>query len=199
MPRTKVVADTAELALDVAERLVQTGGFNGFSYADVATNLGITKAALHYHYPTKSQLGMALIERYTHRFMTALAAIDAATELCPAKLEAYIDVYRQVLVGHRMCLCGMLAAEQATLPAAMRSAVTAFFDQNETWLAAALDAGRSASMFRFDEAADDAARAFISTLEGGMLLSRLHDDPTIFNATSERLLNGFLEVGPAER
>lgn len=192
MPGSTAAPDTAELALDVAERLVQTGGFNGFSYADVAEKLEVTKAALHYHYPTKAHLGVALIERYTHRFMTALARIDATAELGPSTLEAYVDVYRQVLVRHRMCLCGMLAAESATLPEAMRLSVTAFFERNETWLAAALDAGRHAGVFRFEEAAADAARAFVGTLEGGMLMSRLHDDPTIFDATTDRLLAGFL-------
>ena len=50
-------ADTATQILDVAERLVQVRGFNGFSYADVATELTINKAALHYHFPVKQNWG----------------------------------------------------------------------------------------------------------------------------------------------
>src|SRR5207302_10075529 len=69
--------DTATQILDVAERLVQERGFNGFSYADVARELGISKAALHYHYPGKAELGEALIERYAARFTDALVAVDA--------------------------------------------------------------------------------------------------------------------------
>jgi TetR/AcrR family transcriptional regulator, transcriptional repressor for nem operon len=62
--------------LDVAERLVQTRGFNSFSYADIATELRITTASLHYHFPSKAELGSALITRYEGRFAEALGQID---------------------------------------------------------------------------------------------------------------------------
>ena len=57
--------DTADQILDVAEHLVEVRGFNAFSYADVGTELGLTNAALHYHFSTKADLGEALISRYT--------------------------------------------------------------------------------------------------------------------------------------
>src|SRR5829696_2811940 len=68
---------TASRILDEAERLAQTRGYNGFSYADVATVVGTTKAALHYHFPSKAELGRALVDRYTERFLAALDAIEA--------------------------------------------------------------------------------------------------------------------------
>jgi TetR/AcrR family transcriptional repressor of nem operon len=126
--------DTASQILDVAERLVQTRGFNGFSYADVALELKITKAALHYHYPGKAELGEALIARYAGRFAEALAAVDSGVAAAPAKLDAYASLYLDVFRSRRMCLCGMLAAEYQTLPKPMRDAVIGFFDENETWL-----------------------------------------------------------------
>ena len=67
---------TATRILDVAERLAQVRGFNGFSYADIAAEVGITKAALHYHFASKADLGKALISRYAARFGEALAAIE---------------------------------------------------------------------------------------------------------------------------
>ena len=69
---------TATRILDVAEGLAQTRGFNGFSYADIAAEIGITKASLHYHFPSKADLGRALVRRYTERFMDALDAIEAS-------------------------------------------------------------------------------------------------------------------------
>ena len=89
--------DTATRILDIAERLVQTRGFNGFSYADIAGDLGITKAALHYHFAGKAELGGALIERYTTRFGERLAEIDASGADAPAKLAEYADIYASVL------------------------------------------------------------------------------------------------------
>src|SRR6184192_136880 len=116
-------ADTASWILDVAERLVQTRGFNGFSYADVAAELGISKASLHYHFPGKAELGEALIRRYAARFADALETIDRGGADAPTKLEAYASIYAGVLRDQRMCLCGMLAAEYDTLPKPMRDAI----------------------------------------------------------------------------
>ena len=73
--------DTAQAILDAGERLVQTLGYNGFSYADIAAELGVTKASLHYHYASKAELGRVLIERYHAAFMTALATIDLVRSL----------------------------------------------------------------------------------------------------------------------
>ena len=111
-------AGTAERALDVAERLVQTRGFNGFSYAHVAADLGVTKASLHYHFPGKAALGEALIRRYSSRFTSALARIDVERRTALERLEAYVDLYADVLSGQRMCMCGMLAAGRVSYSAA---------------------------------------------------------------------------------
>src|ERR1700729_1705597 len=89
-------AGTASRILDVAERLVQVRGFNGFSYADIAEELAITKASLHHHFPSKAGLGEALIVRYTERFTDALDAIDAEAQAAPAKLDAYAGLYVDV-------------------------------------------------------------------------------------------------------
>src|SRR5580658_4119474 len=70
-------ADTAQRILDIAERLMQVRGYNGFSYADIAAAMGLTKASLHYHFPSKAELGRRLMERYTENFLAALAKIDA--------------------------------------------------------------------------------------------------------------------------
>src|SRR5665811_420547 len=76
-PHAEAPANTRSRILDTSERLVQVRGFNGFSYADVAAELSLTKASLHYHFPSKAELGEALITRYAERFAQALATIDA--------------------------------------------------------------------------------------------------------------------------
>src|SRR5580700_2765675 len=84
------VTAAATAILDASEQLAQTRGYNGFSYADVAAQLGVTKASLHYHFPSKAQLGTALIERYQRTFGTALDAIDGETEDPAEKLRRYV-------------------------------------------------------------------------------------------------------------
>lgn len=182
---------TASRILDTAEALVQVRGFNGFSYADIAADLQITKAALHYHFAGKADLGEALITRYTSRFGQALAAIDADGGPALRKLAGYAGLYLRVLSEHKMCLCGMLAAEYQTLPQPMRDAVIGFFDANETWLEAALQEGRQDGSLQFTGDPRDAARMIISGLEGAMLIARSYGDIDRFRAAAESLLAGF--------
>lgn len=174
--------------LDTAERLVQTRGYNGFSYADIAQQLGVTKASLHYHYASKAELGSALIARYHQAFAEALAGIDAAvTDACD-KLRRYAALYESVMRNDRMCLCGMLAAEFTTLPAAMRKQLNKFFDINEVWLARALESGRKAGALHFSETAVERARLVIGALEGAMLVARTYGDAKRLHAAAGQVL-----------
>jgi TetR/AcrR family transcriptional regulator, transcriptional repressor for nem operon len=192
--RTAGSVDTRSAILDVAERLVQRQGFNGFSYADVASELGITKAALHYHFPGKAELGESLIRRYAARFCETLKSIDARDGAAPDKLLAYIDIYRAVLRDDRMCLCGMLAAEYQTLPAPMRLAVVGFFDDNESWLAGLLEAGRGAGTITFGDPSRQAAQMIIAGLEGAMLVSRPYAGTVRFDEIANRLAFEFMST-----
>jgi TetR/AcrR family transcriptional repressor of nem operon len=181
-------ADTPDRILDIAERLAQTLGFNGFSYADIAAELGLTKASLHYHFPGKADLGRALIARYADRFAAALANIDRHGGDERERLLRFAEAYERVLLQDRMCLCGMFAAEVQTLPEQMRSELRHFFDLSEAWLGAVLRAGRSAGRLTFNGAPTEAARALIAALQGAMLLARAYEDPSRFIATAKRLL-----------
>ena len=181
---------SAPKILDVAERLAQRRGFNGFSYADIASELGVTKASLHYHFASKADLGTAIVERYASRFGQALAEADGLDDE-RAKLAGYAELYAGVLRDDRMCLCGMLAAEYGTLPEAMQSAVARFFEDNERWLERVLEAGRGKGTLAFDGTPRDAALVLISGLEGAMLVSRSLGDSSRFDAAARALLARF--------
>jgi TetR/AcrR family transcriptional regulator, transcriptional repressor for nem operon len=187
-PRTET--GTRTRILDTAERLVQTRGFNGFSYADVATELAVTKASLHYHFSGKAELGEALIARYTERFTAGLERIDADRLAPRAKLAAYASLYADVLREDRMCLCGMLAAEYETLPGAMPDAILHFFDHNQEWLRAVMEEGRADRSMTFDGAAEDSAQTLLGGLEGAMLVVRPYRDVARFEAAATRLIAG---------
>jgi TetR/AcrR family transcriptional repressor of nem operon len=189
---------TADRILDVAQRLAQTRGFNGFSYADIAAEVGITKASLHYHFPTKAELGRALIVRYTDAFHIALDEIAASAISAGTQLKRYAHIYEQVLGADRMCLCGMLAAEYATLPAAMQDEIQRFFDRNEAWLVSVLEAGRAEGTLQFRGTARDTSRALTGALEGAMLLARSYGDPERFEAAVAHILSD-LAPEPATR
>src|ERR1700689_5297808 len=193
--RSEIGADgepvsTRSRILDVGERLVQVRGFNGFSYADVAAELSVTKASLHYHFPSKAELGEALVARYAERFAHALTAIDANITPAAAKLDAYANLYAEVLRQGRMCLCGMLAAEYQTLPSPIRNAVIAFLNDNEAWLALVLEHGRREGSLHFSNTAADTARSIIGGLEGAMLVARPYGAVDRFETTATQLLAG---------
>ncbi len=182
--------DTATRILDVAERLVQTSGFNGFSYADISAELGITKASLHHHFATKAELGRALIERYSEAFNAALKVVDQRGGDAAAKLERYVKLYEEVLREERLCLCGMLAAEYSTLPEPLQKEIRRFFDANETWLAGVIDQGRRARIFHSRGSAREVARMLLSALEGAMLVARPYSDVARFASAARQVLTG---------
>jgi TetR/AcrR family transcriptional repressor of nem operon len=179
--------DTADRILDVAERLVQMLGYNGFSYADISAELKITKASLHYHFATKAELGTRLIARYHQRFQSGLESIDRESDDARKKLRRYAELYAGVLRNNRMCLCGMLASDFATLPKPMKDGVRVFFDANESWLTKVVEEGRRAKALRRDGPANETARMVVSSLEGAMLVARSYGDVHRFESAAARL------------
>lgn len=187
--------DTKELILSSAQRLVQQRGFNGFSYADVADEVGIRKASLHHHFASKVDLGVALVETYAAQFDQALADIERRDTTALEKLKDYVAIYRATLQSDRMCMCGMLATEALTLDAAMLPRLQRFFARNTEWLAQLLAEGRSQGVLVFDGAAADHARVALSTLQGASLVCRSNGDMDAFDRTTAILVNGFMRKG----
>jgi TetR/AcrR family transcriptional regulator, transcriptional repressor for nem operon len=198
-PRRQRGKDTGARILDSAERLVQSRGFNGFSYADVAAELGVTKASLHYHFPGKAELGEALIGRYAARFAEALEQIDAPGGDAPAKLAAYARIYADVLRDKRMCLCGMLAADYDTLPEPMRDAVLHFFDANQGWLTSVFEQGQADGSVHLDGSPGDAAQALVGGLEGALLIARPYGEVARFEVAATQLLTSLAGAAQAKR
>ena len=125
----------ADEIMDSAETMVRQQGYNGFSFRDIADSVGIKSASVHYHFPTKEALGSALARRYTDRFLGLLP--DSTDNSLPVleTFSAYITAFRSALVQDgKMCLCGMLGAESASLPASVTAEVERFFDLNCQWL-----------------------------------------------------------------
>lgn len=158
--------------LDVAENIVRSRGFNGFSYADVAAEVGVKKATLHHHFATKSDLGLQLIARFTDNVAQALEEISRSNGNASTKLRAYAQIFEGSFHENKMCLCGMLAAEHETLSADMQAAVNSFFESHERWLEQLLESGRSAGELQFNGQAIEHARLIVANLQGALLVSK---------------------------
>ena len=184
-----------EHILASAQRLVQQRGFNGFSYADIADEVGIRKASLHHYFPTKTDLGLALIEVYSGQVDSELLRINGSSLQADAKLAAYAALYRGSLQADRMCLCGMLASESLTLDTAMLPSLKRFFARNTEWLTEVLAAGKSQQLFALSGTAADHARVLLSALQGAMLIARATGDNEAFDRTTSLLIAGLLRKG----
>lgn len=186
--RNGSVKKTAEQILDVAEARAKRVGFNGFSYADIATELGVTTASIHYHFPTKANLGANLIERYTRLTFAALDAIQAGPDETVEKLRRYAGLYEEILAADALCLCAMLASEYETLPEPMQQSLQAFFRREEEWVNRMLCAGRDKGEFAIRGEPETAAATIVSTLQGAMLVARAYGGTAAFRASSHLLL-----------
>ena len=193
MTRSSEPSGTTDQLLDVAQELAQTRGYNAFSYRDLAARVGIRSASIHHHFPAKADLGRALVARYRERFSDALRRIAAEGGDAPAKLTAYVELFRATYEqGARACLGGMFAADMPTLPAEVQEQVRGFYTDNEAWLTRLLDAGRRSSELDFEGNPRDAAAALLDGLEGALLAARAHGTAARFTRASRWLL---LSVG----
>ncbi|MEO8140764.1 MAG: TetR/AcrR family transcriptional regulator [Gemmatimonadota bacterium] len=187
---------TADRILDVAEGLVQTRGYEAFSYADIADALQIRKASVHHHFATKAELTRAVAARYRVVFAERLRGLDKEFPDPTRRLMRYVRLFQEALrQGEHMCLYGMLASDSATLPTAVRNEVLGFFDDQEAWLTRVISAGRTAGEFRFEGKPSAAAAALLAGLEGAMLMARARRDVPQFAAVALQLVGALTNGG----
>ncbi len=183
------MTDTRTAIMDTAEELLQTRGFNAFSFRDLAERVGIKSASIHYHFPTKMDLCRALIARHRQRVVDALETIDRESGDAPAKLLRYLGIFQSTLeTGNRMCPSGMLASESSTLDEAVCTELRESFDDHERWLTKILKEGKKSGDLSFDGSPRQEARLILSTLEGAMLIARTYSDPRRLNIAGRMLL-----------
>ena len=184
-----------EQILTSAQRLVQQRGFNGFSYADIAAEVGIRKASLHHHFATKTDLALALIEVYSAKLATELTRISALPIQADDKLAAYIAIYRGSLNAERMCMGGMLASEALTLDASLLPSLKRFFAINTDWLTEVLAEGKTQQTFFLNGTAVNHARLLVSALQGALMMARATGDRDAFEQSTLLLIENLTRKG----
>lgn len=188
------MSDTAEKLLDEAQLLVQQRGFNAFSFRDLSKKLGITNAGIHYHFPTKAALGVALVARYTRNFMAALTALDQRNLNAVERLRGFVDIYASALKSGRFCLCGIMASDALTLPGEVHAEVKQFFESVEQWLSVVvLDGDRKGGLALNGDATEEAS-LILASVEGAMLVAwpMLASDPDAATEKFTRITDRFI-------
>lgn len=181
--------------LAIAQTLVQKRGFSGFSYADVAQVVGIRKASLHHHFPSKLDLILALIQDYTAQLDQEFIRISSLPVSADIKLDEYAKLYRFSLQAERVCMGGMLATEVDSLDEAALASLRRFFQRNTEWLTEILVEGKSNRIFHFRGTAVDHARLLLSSFQGALILARATGNREDFERTIDLLISGLTHKG----
>lgn len=155
--------------LDAAEVRARCGGYHGFSFRDIAADVGIKSASVHYHFQTKTELACALTERYTRDARDFLGSPESVSPISAAKKVT--DLFRRALLNRdQMCLCGLFGAERDALPSEVVEATAAYFQMVLNYLEAAFG-----SDWRGER-----PEALLARLEGALILARSLRRPEVF-------------------
>nr|WP_319384491.1 TetR/AcrR family transcriptional regulator [uncultured Roseibium sp.] len=184
---TASTADTEERILDLAEALIRQNGYNGFSFRDLASGVGVKSSSVHYYFPTKADLGARVARRYTERFLDLLGDPEEPVMSAEALiLKLHGEFARSLGQDGQMCLCGILAAESSGLPEAVVSEAKAFFDRTVAWLTRGLRQSDWGAGIPDDDLTRQSL-AILAQLEGAMLIAKVQGRPDVFGDLTPRL------------
>lgn len=164
--------NTAQRILEVAQGILRNRGYSAFSYADISQQVGIRKASIHYHFPSKEELVKSLVQRYREGMARKCYYISQSADNLEQQLIQFADLYRDGLEKHQICLCAMLSADFEVLPEQIQDEIQAFFQQAETWLSALLQQGCDAGLWECSPSPEQEAKVLIAMLQGAQLLAR---------------------------
>jgi TetR/AcrR family transcriptional regulator, transcriptional repressor for nem operon len=167
------IENSKRTILNMAEALLQEKGFNGFSYAHIASELGVKNAAIHYHFPTKEALSIAVVRRYRDRFQLWINN-SRVKDLSPEKkLDWFFGIYTDMRADKgKVCLVGSMEAEFNSIPDALQREVESLHKELLTWLQATLKEGRETGVFQFSGEPDNKAVLILSSLQGALQMAR---------------------------
>ncbi|MFL7867284.1 MAG: TetR/AcrR family transcriptional regulator [Anaerolineales bacterium] len=168
-----MTTNTKRAILDLGESLLQDKGFNGFSYAHIANELGIKNAAVHYHFPTKEDLVCKVVQRYRDRFQLWINNARVKDLSPQEKLDWFFDIYANTRADHgKVCIAGVLESEFNTIPDALRQQTEALTNELLSWLAGTLEEGRVTGVFQFSGQPADKAALILSSVQGALQMAR---------------------------
>jgi len=167
------IENSKRTILNLAESMLQDKGYNGFSYAHIASELGVKNAAIHYHFPTKEDLSIAVVRRYRERFKLWINNSRVKALSSEEKLDWFFSIYTEMRADKgKVCLVGSMEAEFNSIPEGLQDEVQTLHKEMLTWLQAALAEGRRAGAFQFNGEPANKAALIMSTLQGGLQMAR---------------------------
>ncbi len=189
----KKLSNTSDDILSCARALIVAGGYNGFSYADIADVVGIRKASIHHHFPNKVDLVKAIVVRHRQATEEGFAELQGAIGDPMEQLRAYVAYWEKCIedLSAPFCVCALLAGELPILPAEVATEVRAYFRFLSAWMASILERGAQLGTMRLAQPPAVEAEVFMATVHGAMLSARAYGDPSVFGAITTAQLQRF--------
>ena len=184
---------TADDILACAHQLIIAGGYNGFSYADIADVVGIRKASIHHHFPSKADLVTVLARRYRESAESGIKNLEHGIADPLGQLRAYVQ-YWTTCIGDAsapFCVCALLASELPALPDEVAQEIRTYFRFLSGWLTAVLERGVQQGVITLSHTPRIEAEAFMATVHGAMLSARAYGEPGIFGVIMTPQLERF--------
>ncbi|MET2832092.1 TetR/AcrR family transcriptional regulator [Mesorhizobium shangrilense] len=175
---------TSDQILASAQNFIVSGGYNGFSYADIAEVVGIRKASIHHHFPSKVDLVRTLVERHRERAEAGMADLESKVPDPVALLQTYAGHWARCIEDASIpfCVCALLASELPALPPEVAVEVRAYFRFLSSWLTKVMERGAEQGVLKFTGSAELEAETFMATIHGAMLSARAYGNPALFDA-----------------
>ncbi|HXH47587.1 MAG TPA: TetR/AcrR family transcriptional regulator [Bradyrhizobium sp.] len=184
-------SSTSDDILACARTLIIAGGYNGFSYADIADVVGIRKPSIHHHFASKVDLVRILVSRYREEAQAGLAALERNVSDPAEQLKTYLAYWETCIKDATapFCVCALLASELPILPAEVALEVRAHFRFLASWLTSVLERGKRQGRLQLTGTARVEAEGVMATVHGAMLSARAYGDPKMFGTITRPLLD----------
>lgn len=179
------MSETRTDILNLAEKLIRQRGYNAFSYKDISVPLQIKNAAVHYHFPTKADLGVAIIERTRKNFARDSQKWDQLPPL--DRVKAFISIYEANQTQQLRCFMGALGHSYETLPPPMQQVFTKASAEIRAWLVGALEEGKQVGVFSFRERSIEKADLIITSMLSSLILLPITKDDILANVRNSIL------------
>lgn len=187
------LSPTAAEILVRARSLIIEGGYSGFSYADIASQVGIRKPSIHHHFSTKADLVTVLISRYREEARAGIAELERRVPDPLLQLGQYIGYWEACILDASapICICALLASELPLLPESVAVEVRAHFRDLSSWLTSVFERGVQQGSLQLTNTPRIEAEAFMAIVHGAMISARAYGEPEIFGLITKRALDRF--------
>jgi TetR/AcrR family transcriptional regulator, transcriptional repressor for nem operon len=192
---------TATRIIEAGRQLIMRRGYSGFSYADVADAIDIRKASIHHHFPTKTDLAIAVLRQSQEMFDADIAALQADGADGLAQLRAYIHHWERCIADDSapFCVAGMLGTELPALPDEVAREVRAHFEHLTAWLEPVLESAAKSNLVKLGSSVQTEAATLVSLIYGAMLAARAYGNAALFKDVTDGAIERLVKPGKRAR